>query len=125
MVGRPTVLVVDDDEAVTKTFERTLIVGGFLVFTALNAQEALGHLDAHRPDAVILDVRMPLVNGLGLLYRMRTLEMFQHLPVLVVTGGSLSTETLTELAALNATVRYKPIPAYELLAETRRLLNAG
>jgi hypothetical protein len=47
---------------------------------------------------------MPLVNRLGLLYRMRALETLQHLPVPVVTGGLLGTELLTELAALGTAV---------------------
>jgi DNA-binding response OmpR family regulator len=118
-----TILVVDDDDVVMKTFERVLTVGGFHVVTAHSAREALAHLDAERPDAVILDVWMPLVNGLGFLYRLRALETHQHLPVLVVTGGSLTHEMLAELATLGATVRHKPIPATELLAATRRMVR--
>jgi DNA-binding response OmpR family regulator len=123
MIDSPTVLVVDDDEAVTKTFERALIVGGYRVLTAQSAADALHQLDTCRPNVVILDVFMPLVNGLGLLYRIRSLDTHQHLPVLIVTGGSLSQETLAEIEALGATVRQKPIPASELLAVTRLLLT--
>jgi DNA-binding response OmpR family regulator len=120
----PTVLVVDEHEAVTTTFERVLILGGFRILRARNALEALQSLDAHRPDAVILGVSGPIVNDLGLLYRLRGLDTHQHLPVLVVTDGSLRNEMLAELAALGATVRDKPLAAHELLVEMRRLLNA-
>jgi hypothetical protein len=43
---------------------------------------------------------------------------------LVVTDGSLTSDMLAELAALGATVRDKPLPAHEFLAEIRRLVNA-
>ena len=65
VVALPVVLIVDDDEVVAKTFERILTLTGFHVLTAGNAVEALGTLDGLRPDAVILDMGMPLVNGLG------------------------------------------------------------
>jgi DNA-binding response OmpR family regulator len=99
-------------------------VGGFQVLRAQNALEALRHLDAHRPDAVILGVSTPIVNDLGLVYRLRGLDTHQHLPVLVVTDGSLTSDILAELAALGATVRDKPFPAHGFLSEIRRLLSA-
>jgi DNA-binding response OmpR family regulator len=118
------VLIVDDNEAVTTTFERVLILGGFRVLRARNALEALQHLDAHRPDMVILGASMPIVPDLGLLYRLRALDTHQHVPVLVVTDGSLTNDMLDELVALGATVRDKSLPAHELLMEIRRLVNA-
>jgi CheY-like chemotaxis protein len=69
------------------------------VLIARNAEQALRELDQTRPDAVIVDLRMPLVNGLGLLYRIRSREPHQHLLVLVMTGdAALSDETLAELS---------------------------
>lgn len=118
-----TILVIDDDEAVVSTFERVLTFGGYRVLTAVSADEALRQLDESRPDALVLDVRMPRVNGLGLLYRIRARESYQRLPVLVVTGVPLSDEMLDELSALGGKIRYKPIGAAELLADIRLLLS--
>jgi DNA-binding response OmpR family regulator len=119
----PVVLIVDDDHVVAKTFERVLTLTGFHVLTAGNAADALGTLDALRPDAVILDMGMPLVNGLGLLYRIRSLEAHQYLPAIVLTGQNpLPDETLNEFNLLGAHVRYKPIRASELIETVRELL---
>jgi DNA-binding response OmpR family regulator len=118
-----TILVVDDDEVVVSTFERMLTVGGYRVLTALSSEEALRQLDESRPDALVLDVRMPRVNGLGLLYRIRAREPYHRLPVLIVTGIPLNDEMLDELAALGGKIRYKPIGAAELLADIRLLLS--
>jgi DNA-binding response OmpR family regulator len=124
---KATILVVDDDAAVTKTFERVLSDRGYRVLVARNAEQALRELDQTRPDAVIVDLRMPLVNGLGLLYRIRSREPHQkHLPVLVMTGdAALSDETLAELSTLGATVRYKPLRPTELLEAVRTLIEGG
>jgi DNA-binding response OmpR family regulator len=118
----PMVLIVDDDPIVSKTFERVLVMGGFDVVMAHNATDALRMLDQNRPDAIIVDLLMPMVNGLGLLYRIRSLEAHQHLPAIVVTGlNPLPAETLAELATLDIAVRYKPIRGQDLLADARAL----
>ena len=118
-----TILIVEDDEAVAKTFARVLGVRGYRVLVAQNSEEALRELDQSRPDAVIMDLRMPLVDGFGLLYRIRSREAQQHIPVLVVTGDTtLTGDMLKELSDLGAKVRYKPIEGAELLAETRAML---
>jgi len=120
-----TVLVVDDDEGVAKTFDRVLSSGGYRVLIALNAKEALRQLDLNRPDAIIMDLRIPLVDGFGLLYRIRSRDAQQHIPVLVVTGDTtLSEDMLKELSDLGGKIRYKPIAAADLLAETRLMLQS-
>ena len=58
-----------------------------------------------RPDAVIMDLRMPLVDGFGLLYRIRSREAQQHIPVLVVTGDTTLTETTLGVTALKSRYR--------------------
>jgi two-component system response regulator PrrA len=121
-----TILVVDDDVAVTKTFERMLSQHGYRALVALNADDALRVLDQNRPDALIVDLRMPLIDGLGLLYRVRSREAQQHIPALVITGDTaLSQDLLDELASVGAKVLYKPIDATTLLAEMRTLLQVN
>ena len=63
----PTILIVDDDEGVTTTFARMLRLEGYEVHTALNAETGLQEAEATSPDAIILDLRMPLLDGLGFL----------------------------------------------------------
>ena len=120
----PLLLIVDDDPVVAGLFERILLTGGYRVLVTTSVADALTELDQRRPDAVILDLRMPFIDGLGLLYRIRSREARQHLPVLVVTGDTnLSDDTRTELTMLGAKVLFKPIEGPQLLAETRALLG--
>ena len=65
------ILIVDDDEGVTQTFARMLRLEGYDVRTAMNAETGLIEAEQCHPDAIILDLRMPLVDGLGFLRRLR------------------------------------------------------
>jgi len=115
-------LIVDDDEGVTQTFAGILRLEGHQVRTAGNAQDGLRETEDFRPDAIILDLRMPLVNGLGFLYRLR--ERFERIPVTIVTGdASLSEEALTEIADLGAEVLFKPIWTEDLQELAERMLS--
>src|SRR5207245_6166386 len=80
------ILVVDDDEGVTQTFARMLRLEGFQVRTAMNAEKGLQAVSETHADAIILDLRMPLVDGVGFLRRLRAQQEEQKTPVAIVTG---------------------------------------
>jgi CheY-like chemotaxis protein len=56
----------------------------------------LGDVAVHAPDAIILDFRMPFINGMGFLYRLRERPGHRHTPVLLVTGEPFKDELLVE-----------------------------
>jgi DNA-binding NtrC family response regulator len=115
-------LIVDDDEGVTQTFAGILRLEGHQVRTAMNAQDGLREAEDFRPDAIILDLRMPLVNGLGFLYRLR--ERDERVPVTIITGdASLTEEAMTEIEELGADVCFKPIWTEDLQGLADRLLS--
>jgi PleD family two-component response regulator len=58
-----TILIVDDDRSVADTFARILKLEGFEVATAMSAEAGLEIADSVAPDAIILDMRMPITNG--------------------------------------------------------------
>lgn len=117
-------LIVDDDEGVTQTFAVILRLDGHQVRTAMSAQDGLREAEDFRPDAIILDLRMPLVNGLGFLYRLRERIDGQGIPVTVITGDvSVPDEAVTELRALGADICFKPIWTEDLHDLASRLLS--
>ena len=79
-------LIVDDDEGVRCTFAAILKRKGHEAFTASSADEGLRDVSTVRPDAILLDLRMPMVNGFGFLYRLRSDPTCADLPVAIVTG---------------------------------------
>jgi DNA-binding response OmpR family regulator len=117
-------LIVDDDQATTQTFARMLMLEGHQVRTANTAEEGLREAETHQLDAIILDLRMPLINGLGFLYRLRSREHHRSTPVVVVTGDYfVDDETTDELRALGVEVRFKPLWFEELADLARALLS--
>ena len=118
-----TILIVDDDRSVTDTFARMLKLEGFTVATALNADAGLELADNLRPDAIILDMRMPIVNGLQFLRQVRARPHLARIPVAIVTGDYFLPETIQqELKALGASLRFKPLWLEDLIALAKTLV---
>lgn len=118
------ILIVDDDEVVTQTFARMLRLEGYQVRTAISAENGLHMAQESHPDAIILDLRMPLVDGLGFLRRLRASDS-RATPVAIVTGDYfLEDEVSTELRELGAHLRFKPMWLEDLVGLARHLLGA-
>jgi len=84
------VLVVDDDDTVRRGMRLALEPGGWKVTEAENGQVALHCLAAARPDAIILDLMMPVMDGFGFLDEVRRRADWRDIPVVVVTGRDLT-----------------------------------
>jgi CheY-like chemotaxis protein len=124
MTNSPSVLVVDDDETVTATFGRMLQLEGFEVRTATAADTGLAEAVGWQPDIVILDLRMPLMDGLGFLRRLRRDPRCEQMPVAIVTGDYLIDDSALEAASeLGATVKFKPLWVDDLVVIARGLLE--
>ena len=116
-------LIVDDDEGVTQTFAGILRLEGHQVRTASNAFEGLKEVESFRPDAIILDLRMPLINGLGFLYRLRGFVDTCRVPVAMITGDcTIDEEATDELRALGALLWMKPLWSEDLISIANALL---
>src|SRR5689334_10860012 len=70
--ARPTILIVDDDVVLARAYALALGTQGYAVKTTHTAEDALNEVRMAPPDAIILDYRMPLINGAGFLYRLRS-----------------------------------------------------
>jgi two-component system response regulator PrrA len=120
------ILIVDDDEGVTQTFARMLRLEGYHVRTAVNAEHGLREALEGRPDAIILDLRMPLVDGLGFLRRLRQNSDQRLTPVAIVTGDYFLEDSVSsELRELGAELRFKPLWLEDLVGLARNLLKVS
>jgi len=115
------VLVVDDDAAVRDSLARTLRFEGHEVETARNGQEALDIVRAGEPDAMILDVSMPSMDGLEACRRLRADGVL--LPVLMVTARDSVGDRVAGLDAGADDYLVKPFALQELQARLRALLR--
>lgn len=118
------VLIVDDDVSVTDTFSRMLRLEGYEVWAALSADDGLALAQTHHPDAIILDLRMPLTSGLQFLRAIREIPGLTHTPVAIVTGDYYLDEAQSsEIESLQAQLRYKPLWLEELVTLARQLVT--
>jgi len=118
------VLIIDDDAATTQTFAVILRLEGYQVRTAITANDGLREVSEFNPDAIIVDLRMPLINGFGFLYRLRKQYVGNNTPVAIVTGDvSLDDDALDELRELGADICFKPLWTDDLVGLADKLLS--
>jgi two-component system response regulator MprA len=115
------ILVVDDDRAVRESLRRSLTFNGYTVDLAVDGLDALEKATAQRPDALVLDVMMPRMDGLEVCRRLRSTG--DDLPILVLTARDSVSERVAGLDAGADDYLPKPFALEELLARLRALLR--
>lgn len=97
--GRGSVLVVDDDEDVRALVRETLAGDGLGVREAADGKEALAAVAAEKPDAIVLDLLMPKLDGFAVLERLQADPETRLIPVLILTARRLTTRERARLSA--------------------------
>jgi two-component system, OmpR family, response regulator MprA len=115
------ILVVDDDRAVRESLRRSLSFNGYSVELAHDGVEALDKISHDRPDALVLDVMMPRLDGLEVCRQLRSTG--DDLPILVLTARDSVSERVAGLDAGADDYLPKPFALEELLARMRALLR--
>jgi len=114
---RLSVLVVDDDPSIRRMVSEVLDLEGYSVATAANGVEALRSIEEQRPSLVLLDMRMPLMDGWGFARELKTRGV--KLPILVMTAAGSARAWAAEINA-DAYVA-KPFDLADLVAAVERL----
>ncbi|HZG91833.1 MAG TPA: response regulator transcription factor [Pseudonocardia sp.] len=115
------ILVVDDDRAVRDSLRRSLAFNGYQVELADDGLAALDAITTQRPDAMVLDVMMPRLDGLEVCRRLR--GGGDDLPILVLTARDAVSDRVAGLDAGADDYLPKPFALEELLARLRALLR--
>jgi DNA-binding response OmpR family regulator len=117
-----TILVVDDDPSMLDFLTQRLSPEGFAVSTASSGQEGINQAIALPPDLILLDLRMPVPDGVAVCKALRANQKTQRIPILVVTGV-LSPPQLEEAMTSGADdFVSKPIDMTDLLVRIRAML---
>lgn len=101
------ILVVDDDLSISRSYQKYLESEGYIVFTANNGKEGKIKIDKEQPDLVLLDINMPVKNGLELLEELYR-EKERKMPLIIM---------LTAYGDLDAAVRSTRLGAYDFLTK--------
>jgi len=117
------VLIIDDDELTTVTFAQMLRLEGHEVRTAQSAGAALVEARSVPPDAIIVDLHMPAMDGMTFVRRLRAQETETRTPIAMVTGDySLDMTFVEQLKQLGVTLCYKPLWLEDLVKLATELL---
>ncbi len=118
-----TILVIDDDPSIVHLLKENLELEGYRVLEGYDGQMALQLAKTSKPQLIVLDVNMPLINGLKALEYLRALPETKNIPILFLSGeASANVIPALESAPRVAHVK-KPIDLDDLNSLVRQLLE--
>lgn len=118
------ILVIDDEDGIRKIIQISLQVAtGWDVLLAASGREGLAKAEASQPDAIILDVVMPDMDGPTTFRQLQANPVLRHIPTILLTAKAKSSEQkqLSDLGVMG--VITKPFKAKDLVAQIRKILN--
>lgn len=124
LVGGPLVLVVDDEPQIRSLAETTLVAYGYRVHVAANGQEAIRRLQETPPDVILLDLKMPVMDGWEFRAEQKRLadQRLAGIPVVLLTAEDHATHHAARLQAVG--VLRKPLELGSLLHAIRAAIAA-
>lgn len=122
-MSRKRILLVDDAKTILMMEKMLIGSSRFTIVTACNGAEALATARAEQPDLILMDIVMPVMNGLDALKAMRATESLKSTPIIMVSTRS-ELESL-EAAFINGCTDFvtKPIDGVELMAKIHNFLG--
>lgn len=119
------ILLIDDDVLILKTIRKLLSLEGYEIFECKNAEESLALIKKKTFDLVITDIRMPGLNGIQMLEKMRGDQQNQNLPVILITGYASEDAPLEAFRLSADDYILKPFNSDQLLASVRRIFKSS
>lgn len=123
--GKPRILIVEDDSFLAGMYVTKLGLEGFHVELAGDGREGLKKAQADRPDLILLDILLPVMNGLDMLAQLKEDAATRDIPVLLLTNLSQKgdIERGLSLGAVDYLIKAHFMPS-EVIAKIKQLLGA-
>lgn len=118
------ILVVDDNKITTKLLRRYLDVNGFEAAEAYDGQECLEKVAERQPDAIVLDVMMPRLDGYQTAAKLKENPETKHIPIVIVTALNDVQNQIKAIDSGADDFLNKPIEEKLLIAKVKLLSNA-
>lgn len=122
---KPTILVVDDDENLTKLYDAALSARGFKVITANDGETALSTAEKEKPTLIMLDIMMPQIHGLNVLDILKATPETKDTKIIMLTalGDEQTKEKALECGAFDYIVKSE-VNMAEVLERIEKALSA-
>jgi two-component system chemotaxis response regulator CheY len=118
-----TIMTADDSASMRQMVSFTLKKAGFSVVEATDGQDALGKLNHSSVDMLITDLNMPVIDGLELIRKVRTMPQFRYMPIIMLTTESQADKKQAGKAAGATGWIVKPFTQEQLVAVVNRVLH--
>jgi CheY-like chemotaxis protein len=119
------ILLVDDFEDGLAMYAEYLTYRGYQVISARSGEEAIRNARRHRPDVILLDIRMPGMTGTDVMRALRADPSFTHVPIVALTAHALDAERVATLDAGFDDLIPKPCLPDQLVLAVERMLAIG
>ena len=116
------ILVVEDQEDNRRIVRDLLSSVGYEIIEALTGAEGVQAAETHRPDLILMDIQLPVIDGYEATRQIRMKPALQHIPIIAVTSYALSGDDVKAFAAGCSAYVSKPFSPRALLAKIREFL---
>jgi CheY-like chemotaxis protein len=117
----PTVLIVDDEPDNIELLGRRLTRRGYTVISATSAEDGIAKAVAEQPRVILMDVKMPQVDGLEASRRLKANDATKGIPIIMLTAHAMAEDRESALAAGANEYESKPVDLPRLLAKMEQL----
>ncbi len=120
---KPKILIADDEPSIRELLEQVLNADGFEVILATDGKDALQQILACNPDVILLDIRMPKLDGVTLCKALRVYKETEHTPIIMLTAYNTREHLEQSMAAGADDFLAKPFEVTELRIRVRAMLK--
>jgi two-component system cell cycle response regulator DivK len=123
--ARPRILIVDDDPDARELYGWCMRAAGWSVAHAVDGVEALAMAETFHPNAIVMDLRMPILGGLEAIRRLKSDEQTEHIPIVACTGVRATSAGAEARAAGCDAFLAKPVAPEDLCDLLERLISGS
>ena len=124
-MGKERILIIEDDHDIVEMLEYNLQQAGYQTLSALNGQDGVWLAAKERPDLVVLDIMLPVIDGFEVCRTLKNDDKTAHIPIIILSAKSQETDKVVGLELGADDYVTKPFSPRELIARTRAILRRG
>jgi len=122
-MGKRKILIIEDDRDIVEMLDYNLKEEGYETISALNGEEGIALAGKERPDLIILDIMLPIIDGFEVCRILKNDDRVAHIPIIILSAKSQETDKVVGLELGADDYVTKPFSPRELIARTRAILR--
>lgn len=124
-MGKRKILIIEDDRDIVEMLEYNLKEEGYETVSALNGEQGIVLAGKERPDLIILDIMLPIIDGFEVCRTLKNDDRVSHIPIIILSAKSQETDKVVGLELGADDYVTKPFSPRELIARIRAIMRRG